>query len=132
MAQIRVAKAAYYPADDVLAIQIGGRTLSGPVSTFIKSEAGMATLMDRKVNTGSLEPLPTVLALIAGENRVEHFEDLAKYERDIVSAMKFRKDYLADATLTQPPAAKRPTRDYGKMARHQTGRRGRTIKRPIS
>ena len=132
MAQIRVAKAAYYPADDVVAIQVGGRTLSGPVSTFIKSEAGMATLMDRKVNTGSLEPLPTILALIAGENRVEKFEDLAKYERDIVSAMKFRKDYLADPTLTQPPAAKRPTRDYGKMARHQSSRNGRSTKPPKS
>ena len=125
MAQIRVAKAAYYPGDDVVTIQVGGKTLSGPVSTFIKSEAGMATLMDRKVNTGTLEPLPTVLALIAGENRIENFEDLAKYERDIVSAMKFRKDYLGDPTLTQPGVAKRPTRDYGKMARHQTGRKGR-------
>lgn len=130
MAQIRVAKASYYPADDLVTIQVGGRTLSGSVSSFVKSEAGMATLMDRKVNTGSLEPLPTVLALIAGENRIEKFDDLAKYERDIVSAMKFRKDYLADPTLTQPGAAKRPTRDYGKMARHQSSRNGRSNKPP--
>jgi hypothetical protein len=125
LAQIGVARSMYYPGDDAVSIQIGGRTLSGRVSTIIKSEAGLATLMDRKVNTGSIEPLPTVLALIAGENGVQEFGDLSKFERDIVSAMKFRKDYLGDPSLTQPGPARRPNRDYGRMARHQAGRRGR-------
>lgn len=124
-AQIKVAKAMYYPGNDEVAIQVGGQTLSGPISTIVKSEAGMATLMDRKVNTGTLNPLPLVLALIAGENRVQKFEDLAKYERDIVAAMKFRKDYLADTTLTQPGPALKPKRDYGAAARHLAGRKGR-------
>ncbi len=125
MAQIRVAKALYYPGSDEVAIQVGGQTLSGPISTIVKSEAGMATLMDRKVNTGTVSPLSTVLALVAGENRIQKFEDLAKFERDIVMAMRFRKDYLTDEALSQPGAAMKPKRDYGAAARHQSGRRGR-------
>lgn len=126
MAQIRVAKAMYYPGQDPAQVQVGGQTLSGKIADIVKSEAGMATLMDRKVNTGTLEPLPTVLALIAGENGIQKFEDLAKFERDIVAAMKFRKDYLADGNLTQPGPAKKPGRDYGALAsRRLAGRRGR-------
>lgn len=124
-AQIRVAKSMYYPADANVSFQSGGQAVSGPVSSFIRSEAGLATLMDRKVNTGNLEPLPIVVALIAAENGLRRVEDLAAFERDIVAAMRFRKDYLADATLTQPGPAKKPQRDYGSLARHQQGRRGR-------
>jgi len=124
-AQIRVAKAMYYPSEIPVTFQAGGKTVSGPISAFIKSEAGMATLMDRKVNTGNVEPLPIVVALIAAENRIQRIEELAGYERDIVAAMKFRKDYLADPSLTQPGPARKPQRDYGTMARHQQGRRGR-------
>lgn len=125
IAQIRVAKAMYYPSEAGVSFQAGGRTVAGPVSAFIKSEAGMATLMDRKVNTGNIEPLPIVVALIAAENGVQKIEDLARFERDIVAAMKFRKDYLADPTLSQPGPARKPNRDYGALARHQQGRRGR-------
>jgi len=125
MAQIRVAKAMYYPADSAVTFQSGGKTVTGPISAFIKSEAGMATLMDRKVNTGNVEPLPIVVALIAAENGIQKVEDLAPFERDIVAAMKFRKDYLADSSLTQPGPARRPQRDYGSLARHQQSRRGR-------
>lgn len=125
MAQIRVAKAMYYPSETAVTFQAGGKTITGPISAFIKSEAGMATLMDRKVNTGNIEPLPIVVALVAAENGVQRLEDLASFERDIVAAMRFRKDYLADATLTQPGPARKPNRDYGSLARHQQSRRGR-------
>lgn len=125
IAQVRVAKAMYYPSEVPVTFQSGGKTVTGTISAFIKSEAGMATLMDRKVNTGNVDPLPIVVALIAAENRVQRIEDLAAYERDIVAAMKFRKDYLADATLTQPGPPRKPQRDYGSLARHQQGRRGR-------
>jgi hypothetical protein len=115
LAQVKVARALYYPGTDVVSIQVGGRLLSGTVSSFIRSEAGMATLMDRKVNTGKLEPLPTVLALIAGENNLQKFEDFARFERDIVAAMRFRKNYLEDPTLSQPGPSRRPDRNYGAL-----------------
>jgi hypothetical protein len=101
-AQIRVAKSQYYPADDLVDIGIAGISLSGRVRDFIKSEAGMATLMDRKVNTGSFGPLVVTLQKMALEKKLARFEDFAKFEREIVVALKYRKDYLADKSLSQP------------------------------
>jgi len=102
-AQIRVAKNEYYPADDSVNIGLAGISVAGKVSDFIKSEAGLATLMDRKVNTGKLDPLPAVLQRVALEKgRINSFSDFAKYEREIVTALKYRKDYLQDKTLSQP------------------------------
>ena len=101
-AQIRVAKSQYYPADDLVDIGVLGISLKGRVRDFIKSEAGMATLMDRKVNTGSFGPLVTTLQKLALEKGLAKFEDFAKHEREIVVALKYRKDYLADKSLSQP------------------------------
>jgi hypothetical protein len=101
-AQIRTAKSQYYPAEDTVDIGIGGISLTGRISDFIKSEAGMATLMDRKVNTGSFGPLAAVLQKLALEKSVKSFPEFAKYERQIIEGLKYRKDYLADKSLSQP------------------------------
>ena len=101
-AQIRTAKSQYYPADDLVDIGVPGITLAGRVGDFIKSEAGMATLMDRKVNTGTFGPLVVVLQTIALDRKIKSFADFGKYEREIVVALKYRKDYLADKGLSQP------------------------------
>jgi hypothetical protein len=54
VAQIKTARASYWPAGDPVQITLpNGKTISGVVSDFIKSEAGLATLLDRKVNTGT-------------------------------------------------------------------------------
>lgn len=101
-AQIRTAKSQYYPADDTVDIGVAGISLEGKIRDFIKSEAGMATLMDRKVNTGSYGPLVVTLQKLALEKKLSKFADFAKHERSIVEALKYRKDYLDDKTLSQP------------------------------
>ena len=105
-AQIRSAKSQFFPADDVLKITSGGLVLSGKVSDIIKSEAGLATLMDRKVNTGKLDPLAAVLSDIATTSNVTSFSDLASHELEIIQKMKYRKNYLEDATLSQPVSSR--------------------------
>lgn len=124
-AQVQTAYASYFPGDDVVSIQSGAATLSLRVRDFIRSEAGLATLMDRKVNTGTLEPLPFILATIAGEIGATKPEQFARYERDIVAAMKFRKDFLREPTLSQPGPAAKPGRDYRQLASRKGSRGGR-------
>ncbi len=102
MEQIRSAYADYYPGNDVIEITLSGRQLRMKVSDFIRSEAGMATLMDRKVNTGTLDPLSFVLITLAQEKWVSSVNEFAKIEREIIVRMKFRRDFLADKNLTQP------------------------------
>ncbi|MES2462929.1 MAG: hypothetical protein V4671_20280, partial [Armatimonadota bacterium] len=57
IAQIQIAKQNYYPADDEVIITLNGADQVIKVSDVIKSEAGMATLFDRKVNTGNIRIL---------------------------------------------------------------------------
>ncbi|HVT10973.1 MAG TPA: hypothetical protein VHE55_01795 [Fimbriimonadaceae bacterium] len=100
--QIRSAKEQFYPGDDAVTLNVNGKTLTGKVSDIFKSEAGMATLMDRKVNTGHLDLLKPVLEQFAEANGVSSVADLSKYEYDIVAAMQYRRDYLRDESLSQP------------------------------
>ncbi len=73
-AQIRSAKSQFFPADDPVTVSVGGQTITGKVSDFIKSEAGLATLMDRKVNTGHLDLLQSVVSDVANQANISESE----------------------------------------------------------
>lgn len=105
IAQIQVAKRQYYPADLPIKVTINGTELTGKVSDIILSEAGLATLMDRKVNTGNIRVLDEVLTKIMTEQKLTRLSDLIPFEREIIKAVQYRHDFLADKTLTQPPAS---------------------------
>lgn len=104
-AQIKAAKSMYLPTSDALIVTVDGKTISGKVSDIIRSEAGMAVLMDRKVNTGKIDPLFTIVSALAMELKPATLADLAPYERVIVEACRYRKDYLTDVALSQPDPA---------------------------
>jgi hypothetical protein len=107
-AQVKSAKIQFYPADDPITITtFDGSTLAGKVSDFVKSEAGIATLFDRKVNTGNLKDLTPLVSQLATDHRCTSLSDLAAYEKDIVKAMKYRADFTKDSTLSQPQDAPR-------------------------
>lgn len=103
VAQVQVAVNQYYPADETVTVKrTDGRTLTVKVSDVFRSEAGMATLMDRKVNTGKIDPLPTVINQVMNEYGLETIQDIALAESLIVQRMKYRKSYLDDLSLSQP------------------------------
>jgi hypothetical protein len=102
LAQIRLAKELYWPGDDVVSIRVNGAMLIGKVSEFIRSEAGLATLFDRKVSRGGLGPLAALAAKIAASHKLSSLAELAAYEREIIRAMKDRQDYFRDGSLSQP------------------------------
>ena len=62
----------------------------------------MATLMDRKVNRGNIRLINEVAAKLMQEKQLKTPQELAAHERDLVAAMKYRHDFLADPTLGQP------------------------------
>ena len=102
VAQLMIAKQEYYPSEDALAVKVNGEVIEGKVGDFVHSEAAMATLMDRKVNTGNLDPLPWVLARIAEQRNCHSPADLALHEREVVAALTLRKNYLEEPGLTKP------------------------------
>ncbi len=101
-AQIQVAKSSYYPADLPVSVAIGGQTLTARVGDVIRSEAGLATLFDRKVNTGNIAVLNPVVQSAMLAHGLTRFDQLAPFEREIIAGVRWRSDFLKDATLTQP------------------------------
>lgn len=102
VAQIAVAKSHYWPADDPVTVTIDGQPTTRRVSDVIKSEAGIATLYDRKVNRGTIDPFAAVLQKAIDDHRLKSIADAAHYEREIVTALKYRVDFLKDPSLSQP------------------------------
>ncbi|MCE9558178.1 MAG: hypothetical protein K8R88_04440 [Armatimonadetes bacterium] len=101
VSQLQVARNNYYPADDK--VKFAGRSVV--ISDIIRSEAGMATLMDRKVNTGNLSLLSRVCAETFEAKKLTDPMDLGDYESQIISRMKWRKSFLGDKGLSQPAAS---------------------------
>jgi hypothetical protein len=112
-AQIQVAKSRYWPTDDPVRIVLDRGTVTGKVSEVIRSEAGVATLFDRKVNRGSIRPFDEVLGQLMRKYGLRTLAEAAAYERELVAAMKYRADFLADTSLGQPPAAPNGSRQSG-------------------
>jgi hypothetical protein len=104
-AQIGAAKDQFYPDSDTVLVNLGGQAQVVKVGDLIASEAGLATLMDRKVNTGHLDPLAAVVQRVADAHSVTALVDLVQYEAEIIQQLKYRRDYLADNTLSQPGAS---------------------------
>lgn len=102
IAQLKVAMRRYFPADDVVTARVGDTVSAAKVRDIIRTEAGLATLMDRKVNTGKLDPLPKILEQVVAQNGLASLQEVASFEREIVDAMRWRKDYLVDASLSRP------------------------------
>lgn len=100
--QIRVARSHYWPTEDQLTVVIGDKTLVCKVSDVIKSEAGIATLYDRKVNRGTLDPLANVVAKVMMAHNLTAISDIMPFEREIIVGMKYRTDFLKDNSLSQP------------------------------
>ncbi|HWD41915.1 MAG TPA: hypothetical protein VG944_23950, partial [Fimbriimonas sp.] len=106
-AQIKAARAQFYPADDSITVNSAGFNWSGKVSDLIHSEAGLATLFDRKVNTGNINLLPAVATQVASAHHCTSIDDLCACEREIVTGIKYRMDFTQDGTLSQPGGKRR-------------------------
>jgi len=105
VAQIQAAKKRFYPADYTVRFKLNEKDIVGKVSDIIKSEAGMATLFDRSVNTGNIRLLNTVLPKLMAEKRLTALEQLPPYESEIIKRMKWRHDFLLDTSLSHPATA---------------------------
>ncbi|MCH8038057.1 MAG: hypothetical protein IIC53_13185, partial [Proteobacteria bacterium] len=86
--QILTARDSYYPAEDEIVVVHGGREMKCLVKDIFKSEAGLATMMDRKVNTGKLDPLAEYLHDLVEQTGMTDLKDAAKYEWALIRVMK--------------------------------------------
>lgn len=102
IAQIQIAKRNYYPADDPVMITVGGQERQIKVSDVIRSEAGMATLFDRKVNTGNIRILGDAVSTLMRDRGLTDVNQVLPFERELIPKLRWRTDFLKDPTLAQP------------------------------
>ena len=102
VSQVLIAREQYYPDEEEIVIEHGGTEMRCLVKDIFRSEAGMATLMDRKVNTGTLDPLAAYLHDLVKKTGITDLKDAAKYEWALTKAMEYRENYLDSPTLSQP------------------------------
>ena len=102
-AQVKVAKSHYWPADDRVKLIVNGQTIECAVKDLVRSEAGMATLFDRKVNRGTIAPFADVVSRVMTARGCRTPDDARKYEREIIAELKYRHDFLSESSLSQPP-----------------------------
>ena len=62
----------------------------------------MATLFDRKVNTGTIRILGDVLTRFMQERNLTKIEQVLPFERELIPLVRWRTDFLADNSLAQP------------------------------
>lgn len=120
VAQLRAAKQNFYPADDIVTVTVDGVAMSARVGDIFRSEAGMATMMDRKVNRGKLDPLQSVLSEAMNEYGIKDIALAYTIEAVLIPRLKYRKDALADPSLSKPKAPPMPlpaSRDGGRGGR---------------
>jgi hypothetical protein len=103
VAQVKIARFQYWPAEDAVKVLLGGQEVQGRVSDVVKSEAGMATLFDRKVNRGNINPFSNLVAQVISKYQLKTIAEASRYEKEIVLALKYREAFLNDPLLTQPP-----------------------------
>lgn len=115
--QLGMAVRMFDPVNDMVAVTINGQTVNMRIGDIVHSEAGIATLMDRKVNTGKLSSLSQVLSDVAAAYGCQSAADLSKYEAEIVTKMRYRRNFMADLALTQPVG--RNASDPDLASRHQ-------------
>lgn len=104
VAQLETAHDMFYPGNDAIQIQTDSGPLTYRIGDIVRSEAGLAVLMDRKVNTGNLNALKDVVTGVIRDTGAQTADELAAHEMEIVQPLIFRHDFLADANLSQPTA----------------------------
>lgn len=105
VAQVKTAKRMYWPAKEKWSIKKpSGEVISGTLDEIIESEAAMAVFLDRKVNTGNLGFLNSVLQAIADEQQEYCIDVLKKFEGVVVEALWYRYNPNKDTILSKPKA----------------------------
>lgn len=103
IAQIKTARSYYWPTHDALTVTLpNGTSVTGTIGDVVKSEAGLATLLDRKINIGNINQFPSVVQGVINAHGCKSLAEVAQYEREIIASMTYRENFLADAQLGQP------------------------------
>ncbi|MCW5938475.1 MAG: hypothetical protein KF884_07010 [Fimbriimonadaceae bacterium] len=121
-AQLRSAYEQFFPANEILNVSLGGVRQQVRAGDVFRSEAGLATLMDRKVNIGNIRDVAGVVESLAAKYGIRDRARLADIEHLAVRQLRYRQDFTASRNLTQP-------RDTANALTSRSGSRAQPVKK---
>lgn len=95
MAQLRLAIRMYYPEERVVRLAIGGKDVFCQIGSIIKSEAGLANLMEAFVHKGSFRRFVDAANQVIERRSVKKIESLGMHEHEILDMCIHRRDFRA-------------------------------------
>jgi hypothetical protein len=95
MAQMRLAIRMYYPAERIVRLSIGGKDVFCQIGSIVKSEAGLANLMEAFVHKGSFRRFVDAVNRVVERRGVKKIESLGMYEHEILDMCIHRRDFRA-------------------------------------
>lgn len=101
-AQIAAARDLYNPRTLPIQVRLPGRTLTGTAGDVIQSEAGLATLLDRLVNTGRVNELSEVVSEVMLAYGLRSLAEARAAEFQIIERLTWRHNFLTSGLLTRP------------------------------
>jgi len=103
-AQVRTALALFWPGDKRVSWTAGGKTVTARLGDVFRSDAGMATLFDRAVNTGDIGSVMATVQSEATRLGARSATDLALREGELIQLLRYRQDFTLVAGLSKPSA----------------------------
>lgn len=103
--QLRMAQRLFDPRFQKFTATINGQSFNIFVNDVIRSEAGLATIMDRLINTGSIGDLANAVTALATETGAKTISDVARYEDVLIGNLSYRRDFTKVATLNRPASS---------------------------
>lgn len=103
--QLRLAKSIFDPRSRTVQVYFDGLPLPVRVDQIVRSEAGLATVIDRLVNTGSLRDLETAANSVVRDLQAKNPQELLQYEAETVRRLTYRTDFLAQSNLSKPSSS---------------------------
>ncbi|MBS1708208.1 MAG: hypothetical protein JSS65_05730 [Armatimonadetes bacterium] len=100
--QVKMALALFWPGEKSVGWTVANRNYSARLVDIFRSDAGMATLFDRSVNTGDLSPVLATVREAASRIGAKSAADLAAQESRLMQALRYRKDFTVVAGLSRP------------------------------
>ncbi len=93
LAQVRIAERLYYPAGRILRLDVGGRQFFTQIGSIIRSEDGLAIVMDRYVHTGKVDSVRDAINLVIREKNLKTPTEASRYEDEILDRIIHRRDF---------------------------------------
>ncbi len=103
--QLRMAQRLFDPRFQKFSATINGQTMNLFVNDVIRSEAGLATVMDRLINTGSIGNIGQVVSTLAAQYNIKTTSEIASLEDLLINELSYRRDFTQIASLKKPSSS---------------------------